>query len=386
MNIHLIRSSELSVETYSNILNILRKYHGPLDYIDSEEVSGEHKPYETEWLSEDHFKGIKHVDFSLDSESICGFDELNSIHPQRTFPFREKQATWDELFSTCEKYRSEYKIPDNDLVFLLTDISNDKNWFGAADKSMRNVFIQTSNWSDFFGAKTDERFPVAYEVVVWILRILMYDSRSEFAQYLHPQPKGCMMDFCEDKAQIILKMRTADICSDCLKHIQSRDVSRTALNQILETMDGIRGNILFRERSAVLNRPSKLEIRGYMKRIFLSDLGDLEIHLNPKEKTLFLFFLNHPEGVRIVDLIDHKDEILTIYKRFSRAATPQIIEKAVNLMLQPTEGNINQVLTRIRSKFRQSAGESISTYYTIEGIRNEPYKIALNRELIVYHD
>jgi hypothetical protein len=151
-------------------------------------------------------------------------------------------------------------------------------------------------------------------------------------------------------------------------------------------MDGIRGNILFRERSAVLNRPSKLEIRGYMKRIFLSDLGDLEIHLNPKEKTLFLFFLNHPEGVRIVDLIDHKDEILTIYNRFSRAATPQIIEKAVNLMLQPTEGNINQVLTRIRSKFRQSAGESISAYYTIEGIRNEPYKIALNRELIAYID
>jgi hypothetical protein len=386
MNIHLIRSSELNVEIYANVWNLLRKFQGPLQYFESEDVLGEYKQYDQEWLSEDHLNDIQRINFSPDLDSVNHKTEFDSRNISLTNNFDEKIATWEDFFATCEKYRSEYKIPDNDLVFLLTDISNDKNWFGASDKSMRNVFIQTSNWSDFFGAKTDERFPVAYEVVVWILRILMYDSRSEFAQYLHPQPKGCMMDFCEDKAQIILKMRTADICSDCLKHIQSRDVSRTALNQILETMDGIRGNILFRERSAVLNRPSKLEIRGYMKRIFLSDLGDLEIHLNPKEKTLFLFFLNHPEGVRIVDLIDYKDEILTIYKRFSRAATPQIIEKAVNLMLQPTEGNINQVLTRIRSKFRQSAGESISTYYTIEGIRNEPYKIALNRELIVYLD
>jgi hypothetical protein len=75
---------------------------------------------------------------------------------------------------------------------------------------------------------------------------------------------------------------------------------------------------------------------------------------------------------------------LNIYKRFSRAATPQIIEKAVDLMLQPTEGNINQVLTRIRSKFRQTVGDSIASYYTIDGIRNEPYKISLNRELIGY--
>ena len=384
MKIHLIRSPELSAEKYTHVWNLLQKFRGPLEYMESEDVRLKFKQSEQEWLSEEHFKGVQHVDFSEDVESISGFSEKISICDIRNYPFQEKQATWEELFSVCEEYRLEHKISANELVFLLTEISNDKNWFGATDNSMRNVFIQTSNWKDFFGAKTDERFPIAYEVVVWVLRILMYQNRVELAQNLHMKPKGCMMDFCEDKAQIILKMRTADICGDCLKFIQLRDVSRTVLNQILETMDGIRSNILFRERSTVLNRPSRLEIRGYMQRLYLTDLGDLEIHLNPKEKTLFLFFLNHTEGVRIVDLIDHKVEILNIYKRFSRAATPQIIEKAVDLMLQPTEGNINQVLTRIRSKFRQTVGDSIASYYTIDGIRNEPYKISLNRELIGY--
>jgi hypothetical protein len=388
MNIHLIRSSELSIDTYTNVLNLLNKTQGPLTYFASKETDWETINYEKDWITEEQFKKAEQTNF--DAERNMNYSLSRPSFTERhvfscfddDFPKIEKQATWDDLFSNCEKYRKTYAIPDNDLVILLTDISNDKNWFGSVDQKMRNIFIQTSNWSTFFGAEIDSRFPIAYEVVVWILRMMMYRNRFELSEQLHAQPKGCMMDFCEHKSQIVLKMRTADICGDCLDHIQARDINRTALNQILETMDGIRSNILFRERSSVLNRPSRLEIRGYVKRIFLVDLGDLEVRLNPKEKTLFLFFLNHPEGVRIVDLMDHKAEILDLYNRFSRASTPTLIENAVDLMLQPTDGNINQVLTRIRSKFKQTAGDSISGYYSIEGTRNEPYKISLNRELV----
>lgn len=389
MNIHLIRSSELSVQTYTNVLNLLHKTQGPLKYIASKNTDWETINYEKDWITEEQFKKVERTNFEAErnmnyslAKATFSVKEVTTSGIFDDFPIKEKQATWDNLFSSCETYRKTYAIPENDIVILLTDISNDKNWFGSVDQTMRNVFIQTSNWSSFFGSEIDTRFPIAYEVVAWVMRILMFRNRYELSQLLHIQPKGCMMDFCEHKSQIVLKMRTADICGDCLDHIQTRDINPTALNQLLETMDGIRSNILFRERSTVLNRPSRLEIRGYMKRIFLVDLGDLEVRLNPKEKTLFLFFLNHPEGVRIVDLMDHKAEILDLYKRFSRASTPSLIENAVDLMLQPTDGNINQVLTRIRSKFKQTAGDSIAGYYTIEGTRNEAYKISLNRELV----
>jgi hypothetical protein len=386
MNVHLIRSSELSLETYTNVWNLLNKFQGPINFNESEDFEWDNFLYEQDWISEEQFKEVQKVDFrqekDINSYSLYAESPSERNYSEKTFPFKEPQLTWEDLFLICEKYRRKYTVPENDLVFLLTDVSNDKNWFGSVDQKMRNVFIQTSNWSSFFGSEIDSRFPIAYEVVVWTLRIMMYRNRYELSQQLHAQPKGCMMDFCEHKSQIVLKMRTADICGDCLDFIQKRDVNRTSLNQILETMDGIRSNILFRERSSVLNRPSRLEIRGYMKRIFLVDLGDLEVRLNPKEKTLFLFFLNHLEGVRIVDLMDHKAEILELYKRFSRASTPSLIEDAVDLMLQPTDGNINQVLTRIRSKFKQTAGDSIAGYYTIEGARNEVYKISLNRELV----
>ena len=386
MNVHLIRSSELSLETYTNVWNLLNKFQGPINFNESEDFEWDNFLYEQDWISEEQFKEVQKVDFrqekDINSYSLYAESPSERNYSEKTFPFKEPQLTWEDLFLICEKYRRKYTVPENDLVFLLTDVSNDKNWFGSVDQKMRNVFIQTSNWSSFFGSEIDSRFPIAYEVVVWTLRIMMYRNRYELSQQLHAQPKGCMMDFCEHKSQIVLKMRTADICGDCLDFIQERDVNRTSLNQILETMDGIRSNILFRERSTLLNRPSRLEIRGYVKRIFLVDLGDLEVRLNPKEKTLFLFFLNHPEGIRIVDLMDHKVEILELYKRFSRASIPSLIEDAVDLMIQPTDGNINQVLTRIRSKFKQTAGDSIAGYYTIEGARNEAYKISLNRELV----
>ena len=247
---------------------------------------------------------------------------------------------------------------------------------------MKNYFIQTSNWHHFLGNSIDSRFPIAYEIVIWLLRSQMFQNRQEIMDGVHKGSTGCMMDFCENKKDIVLKMRTADICNDCLAVIQNREVDRPFARQVLDSMDGIRQHMMFRERSEFLNSPSKMEIRGFMKHIFLKDLGDLEIHLNPKEKTIYLFFLNHPEGVRIVDLIDHKTEISHFYETFTNSFESAQIAQAINLLLDPTEGNINQVLSRIRAKFKSAVGSKLANFYTIEGNQGDPFKIHFNRELV----
>jgi hypothetical protein len=48
-----------------------------------------------------------------------------------------------------------------------------------------------------------------------------------------------------------------------------------------------------------LKQPSKLEIRGRIKKILFKDLGDLELSLNPKEKTLYLLLLRHEKGIKL---------------------------------------------------------------------------------------
>ena len=382
--VHLIRSDEFIEEDFSQVVNLLKQFNGPIEFISAETNYLQFTPPGLLWRSKLEFEKKTTPKFSSDRNQISPNYSMFESKPKQSivFPVEVPTLSWDTFFAACIHYRRKHQIPEKDLVILLTDFSNDKNWFAGIDSTMKNYFIQTSNWHHFLGNSIDSRFPIAYEIVVWLLRSQMFQNRQEIMNSVQKGSSGCMMDFCENKKEIVLKMRTADICNDCLKVIQNREVDRPFARQVLDSMDGIRQHMMFRERSEFLNSPSKMEIRGFMKRIFLKDLGDLEMQLNPKEKTIYLFFLKHPEGVRIVDLIDHKTEISHFYETFTNSYDTSQIEQAINLLLDPTEGNINQVFSRIRAKFKSAVGTRLSNLYTIEGNPGEPFKINLNRELV----
>ena len=383
--VHLIRSDEFKAEDFSQVVNLLQQFNGPIEFISAETTYLQSTHPVISWMTKLEFEKKNTPKLSLYKiDSSACFSPSDSEPPQASivFPVEVPTLSWDMFFAACIDYRMKHNIPEKDHVLILTDFANKENWFAGIDATMKNYFIQTSNWHHYLGNSIDSRFPIAYEIVVWLLRSQMFKNRQEIMNSVHKGSSGCMMDFCENKKEIVLKMRTADICNDCLKVIQLKEVDRPFARQVLDTMDGIRQHMMFRERSEFLNSPSKMEIRGFMKRIFLKDLGDLEMQLNPKEKTIYLFFLKHPEGVRIVDLIDHKTEISHFYETFTNSYDTSQIEQAINLLLDPTEGNINQVLSRIRAKFRSAVGSRLANFYTIEGNAGEPFKINLNRELV----
>jgi hypothetical protein len=68
-----------------------------------------------------------------------------------SFPLKEPVYTWQQLFGVCTNFRKESMIPKEDHVILLTNESNEHNWFGSYDESLKNYFIQTNNWSYYFG-------------------------------------------------------------------------------------------------------------------------------------------------------------------------------------------------------------------------------------------
>jgi hypothetical protein len=383
--VYLIRSEEYLEEDFSQVVNLLNQFNGPIEFISGETNYLQSTPPVVSWMTKLEFEKKNTPKLSLSEiDSVECFSASDSEPPQASiiFPVEVPSLSWDTLFDACINYRNKNYIPENDHVIILTDFANKENWFAGIDATMKNYFIQISNWDHYLGNSIDSRFPIAYEIVVWLLRSQMFQNRQEIMDGVHKGSSGCMMDFCENKKDIVLKMRTADICNDCLKVIQNREVDRPFARQVLDSMDGIRQHMMFRERSEFLNSPSKMEIRGFMKRIFLKDLGDLEMQLNPKEKTIYLFFLKHLEGVRIVDLIDHKTEISHFYETFTNSYDTSQIEQAINLLLDPTEGNINQVFSRIRAKFKSAVGTRLSSLYTIEGNPGEPFKINLNRELV----
>ena len=379
MKVHLIRASGYPLEDFNNVVNLLRKHRGSIEFVPSEPIV---------LPDPDNIKTIKDrkefekkemplMSMNNESRNISGFYDIS-------FPHKETVYTWKQLFGICKNFRKENKIPQDDHVILLTDQSNEHNWFGSYDESLKNYFIQTNHWGYFFGNDLDSRFPIAYELAAWILRSMMFRTQVETLNALHKEPRGCMMDFCKQKTQIILKMRTGDLCQDCMKILTNRDVNRSHARQLFTIMDGIRDNLLFRQRSILLMENSRMEIRGLNKRVYLTDLGDLEINLNPKERALYLLYLNHPEGITRSHLVDHKVELRSYYAMFSQQPSNDLIDEAISRLTDVTDNNMNEVMARIRTKFRQSVGEQQFEDYSIMATQEGTHKIRLNRELVKF--
>ena len=370
MNIHLLRSPELDETLYRDTLHLLQGLVGYLSFIESEpedlEISYEMRTFD----DDQSFRKI--------NDGIV-FEQKDTDYD---FPLDREEASWRQLFESCKAHRHVNNIPEEDAVVLLTDIYNNNNWFAANEEGRRNFFIHTADWDYYLGNSTDKRYPIAYHLASSLLRYWMFDDYSQVLHYSHKDPRGCIMDFCSDKREVILKMRTADVCGDCLDTLGERDIDHRIILDCFSIMDGVRSGMMFRSRSEKINRPSRLEIRGEMKKLFLKDLGNLEVRLNPKEKSVYMLFLDHPEGIHLQDLHKHYDKLKGYYSRFSNIEDPDRINGSLDRLLDLNTDNFHVVLSRIKRKFRKAVGDPMSRHYIISGLRGEPRAISLDRSLV----
>lgn len=134
-------------------------------------------------------------------------------------------------------------------------------------------------------------------------------------------------------------------------------------------------------------------------RIFLPDYGNMEIEMTPLVKTVFFLFLRHPEGIRIKDLIDFRDELWIIYRilkgqyDFPVNCIPATIDlpieefiagppKSIADLCDITNNSINEKCARIKEAFILRFHEGVARHYFITGGRGEPKRISLPADLI----
>jgi len=139
----------------------------------------------------------------------------------------------------------------------------------------------------------------------------------------------------------------------------------------------------FRGRLVLLKQPSKLEIRGRNKKMLFTDLGGLELPLNPKEKTLYLLFLKHEEGILLSHLQDHEVELFENYEKISNQSETEQQRQTIKFLINPLENDSNVVISRINRKIKSAVGESLYDFYCIQGDRGEKKGIKLDRELVI---
>ena len=134
---------------------------------------------------------------------------------------------------------------------------------------------------------------------------------------------------------------------------------------------------------AVAQRSSRILIDKYAK-IFLTDFGNMEIKMPPLPKTLYLFYLRHPEGVAYKYLSNHRAELEQIYSKISNSSNPEQIMRSINDLVDLRENSIHEKFSRIKEAFVKVMDLSVAKPYLITGPRGGVKKIDLDQGLITY--
>lgn len=117
--------------------------------------------------------------------------------------------------------------------------------------------------------------------------------------------------------------------------------------------------------------------------IFLSQY-DTEIKMPALVKLVYLFFLKHPEGIKIVDLTNHTNELLDIYQSISAGNDAEKAQKSIETLVNPIDNSIHEKFSKIKKLLVDSLGEKIAANYLISGNKGEKYKINISPVKIIF--
>ena len=125
---------------------------------------------------------------------------------------------------------------------------------------------------------------------------------------------------------------------------------------------------------------SRLRITRQFK-ILLVDY-DMEIKMGPLPKTVFLFYLRHPEGVKFTYLQDHVDELRSIYGHVSVNDDPMKMDESIASLTDPLNNSICEKCAAIKKAFMLKVHDNVARNYYITGMQGGEKGIALDRNLV----
>ena len=206
------------------------------------------------------------------------------------------------------------------------------------------------------------------------------------------EPSSCQRQSRENKSfwrsRIPVERNLYDLCDDIDDEAESAPISSPELDLLAQEAKEAIDKLLLSGFSAEvikgwLDQKVKLSRIRITKRnkILLVDY-DIEVKMGPLPKTVFLFFLRHPEGMRFVDLQDYKQEIYDIYSRLAVSDDLDKIKRSVDLLTDPFDNSINEKCTMIKYAFQKVVKDDIASNYYVSGKQGHVMKIPLDRTLV----
>lgn len=114
--------------------------------------------------------------------------------------------------------------------------------------------------------------------------------------------------------------------------------------------------------------------------ISLPDYGDVQIYLNPMERTLYILLMRYPQGIPVDDLYLYYDELCGIYSKQTVFGDMDIVKDAVGALVDDYKTTLYTNVSRIKKKITDKLGRKAAPYIIIR--ENGTYSIKVSRNLV----
>lgn len=116
--------------------------------------------------------------------------------------------------------------------------------------------------------------------------------------------------------------------------------------------------------------------------VILPDFDNMVIKMSPLPKTVYFLFLKHEEGIAYKDMIDHREELGSIYKKITNRTSTDVIDSSLDKLTDPLNNSLNEKCSRIREAFEGHMDTKLADNYCVTGERADIRQIALPRSLV----
>ena len=328
MRAFICRTPDVDAEDVQSLMDLLQGQHGPVVFVDGGEVEAQ---------------------------------AVDSTHGPLLM--------WAEAYRAMRDERIKKDANPQDALFLLTGIQNEANFFAfseAVGTGPGNHCVMVGGWKEF--ALRGFVHPTLHIIASNLIQGWMHTSMEEWAKWAHQKARGCISDFCENKPDILLRLRTADVCDSCVAAfnaaIDEGKISAAAFHQCMQLVELARTELCFHKRMKAAPLVSPIEVQGNRMKIWLTGLNrELKIQgLTPR--CLYLLYLKHPEGIAYERLDEHMDELIEIHQRVSGTKTREVLLAEFTKLFDPGDrSSLNQQISRLRGSLRNALGEDVLENY-----------------------
>lgn len=110
----------------------------------------------------------------------------------------------------------------------------------------------------------------------------------------------------------------------------------------------------------------------------------ITITLEPLPKTLYILFLQHPEGIILKEIQDYEKELKDIYSMVSGRKNPTVIERMFRTLVDPTGNPLHKNLSIIRKSFTSKLNYNIAKNYIPAHGRAKAHNIPIDTALVKF--